>query len=155
MQENQLHQHLQQTSSVTPPSQLLLLQQQQQQQQSQSAQQQDQLPQGSQQQVVAQLLGNGSPSVGIGQQGLGVGASAQQVGGLVNTQQQALTRVKLEPQQADQSLQHLQQQLMIPKREMKSEDAVAHQVGARFCHFEMFPSFVISSMSRGSLCPQL
>ncbi|CAK9221695.1 unnamed protein product [Sphagnum troendelagicum] len=119
-QENQLHQHLQQTSSVTPPSQLLLLQQQQQQQQSQSAQQQDQLPQGSQQQVVAQLLGNGSPSVGIGQQGLGVGASAQQVVGLVNTQQQALTRVKLEPQQADQSLQHLQQQLMIPKREMKS-----------------------------------
>ncbi|CAM6027837.1 unnamed protein product [Sphagnum balticum] len=119
-QENQLHQHLQQTSSVTPPSQLLLLQQQQQQQQSQSVQQQDQLPQGSQQQVVAQLLGNGSPSVGIGQQGLGVGASAQQVVGLVNTQQQALTRVKLEPQQADQSLQHLQQQLMIPKREMKS-----------------------------------
>lgn len=148
MQENQLHQHLQQTSSVTPPSQLLLLQQQQQQQQSQSVQQQDQLPQGSQQQVVAQLLGNGSPSVGIGQQGLGVGASA-------HTQQQALTRVKLEPQQADQSLQHLQQQLMIPKREMKSEDAVAHQVGARFCHFEMFPSFVISSMSRGSLCPEL
>ncbi|KAH9568539.1 hypothetical protein CY35_03G082500 [Sphagnum magellanicum] len=126
-QENQLHQHLQQTSSVTPPSQLLLLQQQQQ-QQSQSVQQQDQLPQGSQQQVVAQLLGNGSPSVGIGQQGLGVGASAQQVVGLVNTQQQALTRVKLEPQQADQSLQHLQQQLMIPKREMKSEDAVAHQL---------------------------
>ncbi|CAK9262137.1 unnamed protein product [Sphagnum jensenii] len=50
-QENQLHQHLQQTNSVTPPSQLLLQQQQQQQQrQPQSVQPQDQLPQSSQQQ---------------------------------------------------------------------------------------------------------
>jgi hypothetical protein len=48
-------------------------------------------------------------------------------------QQQTLVRVKPEQQQlTDQStLHHLeQQQLLIPKREMKSEDGIAHQVGA-------------------------
>jgi hypothetical protein len=146
VQENQLHQHLQQTNSVTPPSQLLLQQQQQQQQQRQpqSVQPQDQLPQSSQQQqqqqAVAQLLSDaaGSQSLGMGQQaGLGGGGTTvpqQVIVGLttstgIQQQQQALQpRVKVEQQQPDQSLQHLQQQLLMPKREIKNEDATAHQV---------------------------
>ncbi len=145
VQENQLHQHLQQTNSVTPPSQLLLQQQQQQQQrQPQSVQPQDQLPQSSQQQqqqqAVAQLLSDaaGSQSLGMGQQaGLGGGGTTvpqQVIVGLttstgIQQQQQALQpRVKVEQQQPDQSLQHLQQQLLMPKREIKNEDATAHQV---------------------------
>jgi hypothetical protein len=140
-QENQLHQHLQQTNSVTPPSQLLLQQQQQQQQrQPQSVQAQDQLPQSSQQQqAVAQLLSDaaGSQSLGMGQQaalgGGGTTVPQQVIVGLttstgIQQQQQALQpRVKVEQQQPDQSLQHLQQQLLMPKREIKNEDATAHQ----------------------------
>jgi hypothetical protein len=138
-QETQLHQHLQQTGSVAPASQLLQQQQQQQQQAPQSVQQQqDQVPQISQQQAVAQLITNGPQSAGTGQQMLGGGttAPAQQVvplGGSQQQQQQTLVRVKPEQQQlTDQStLHHLeQQQLLIPKREMKSEDGIAHQVGA-------------------------
>jgi hypothetical protein len=142
VQENQLHQHLQQTNSVTPPSQLLLQQQQQQQQrQPQSVQAQDQLPQSSQQQqAVAQLLSDaaGSQSLGMGQQaalgGGGTTVPQQVIVGLttstgIQQQQQALQpRVKVEQQQPDQSLQHLQQQLLMPKREIKNEDATAHQV---------------------------
>jgi hypothetical protein len=144
VQETQLHQHLQQTGSVAPASQLLQQQQQQQQQEAPQSvqQQQDQVPQISQQQAVAQLITNGPQSAGMGQKMLGGGATVppQQVVALGGSQQQqqqqqqqTLVRVKPEQQQlTDQStLHHLeQQQLLIPKREMKSEDGIAHQVGA-------------------------
>ncbi|KAH9533041.1 hypothetical protein CY35_18G030000 [Sphagnum magellanicum] len=79
------------------------------------------------------MLGGGATAPP--QQVVALGGSQQQ-----QQQQQTLVRVKSEQQQlTDQSrLHHLeQQQLLIPKREMKSEDGIAHQLQRQELQLQM------------------